>query len=96
MKDKQQYLVPPRFNDKYLLGGFYTVTHLIAIIGTGFFTLIMAMKGAGFLLVIPATLLVMCLRPTSEITVWQYLLLRFNYFNADNMFSLEECKKLWK
>lgn len=89
------YRVPPKLGEGFLLGGFAPSTLGLAL-GTGFVGLILAMKGAPVFLAIPAAILVMNWRPTAEKTVWQILMLRINFFNNDNLFSLEECKKLWK
>lgn len=89
------YRVPPKLGEGFLLGGF-APSALILALGTGFVGLILAMSGAPVFLAIPAAILIMNWRPSADKTVWQMLMLRFNYFNSDNIYSLEECKKLWK
>lgn len=93
--DQSIYLIPPKLSARYLLGGF-TPGALVLIASTGIVTMIMAFNGAPFFLLIPAVTLVFNWRPTAEKSVWEMLMLRFMYFNSDNIYSLEECKKLWK
>ncbi|MFA9380263.1 MAG: hypothetical protein ACERKO_04300 [Acetanaerobacterium sp.] len=95
MKENDVYRVPPKLGDRFLLGGFPPST-LGLVMGTGFVAMILALNGAPVFIAIPAALLIFNWRPTAEKTVWQIIMLRFNYFNADNIYSLEECRKLWK
>lgn len=93
--DQTIYRIPPKLSARYLLGGF-TPAALVLIAGTGIVTIIMALNGAPFFLLIPAVLLVSNWRPTAEKSIWEMIMLRINYFNNDNIYSLEECKKIWK
>lgn len=96
MKEEQQiYRIPPKLEGKYFMGGF-TPPILLLVMGTGFVGLILTMSGAPIFLVIPGCILIFNWRPTGEKSVWQMLMLRINYFNRDNSYSLEECKKSWK
>lgn len=89
------YRIPPKLSARYLLGGF-TPWALVLIASTGIVTMIFALNGAPLFLLIPAAFLVCNWRPTGEKSIWQMLMLRFNYFNSDNIYSLEECKRIWK
>lgn len=95
MNKETVYRVPPKLGERFLLGGFPPST-LGLVLGTGFVAMILALNGAPIFLIIPAALLVFNWRPSADKTIWQMLMLRFNYFNSDNIYSLEECKRIWK
>lgn len=98
MPEQEKYFIPPKFSEEFMLWG-YTLYEMLAILVSGFITLMMALHGAPLMLLIPATIAGMFYKPKN----WndgnsfiQALRLRIRYFNGDNMYSLEECKKLWK
>lgn len=98
MQENQKYFIPPKFSDQFMLFG-YTVTEMMVIMGTGLIALRITLNGSPQALLVPAIIAGVCYKPHfwyDGKSFLQGLMMRINYYNSDNMYSLEECRKRWK
>lgn len=95
--EKEIYFVPVKLSEQFKLFGL-TVNEMLLVLSSGVLCFILALQGAFVLIAVPLFIFVFSLKVEKyhNKPIWQVLLMVYRFHHTDNMYSLEECKRLWK